>query len=486
MFLPGASCFGRKKESKKTEVKMNKATNTTSTRDSLRSTTFSQCIDLPGESVQCWDAKIQKIKIILRKHRDIVFDIKIFKGMQYQIYGEKDSVYCSDSKKLYAAGEKITLSDGEVRYCWVARNFKGGIIVSAAGKVIGKYYPCEQDSVIYSADPGVKPLPLMISLRNFSETKKKPWSELTRLEKFYRADKQKNIVKNLGEKIYTEKEIEATQAMHIIWIDQKKPGMPENIANFIQAGGQQMSFDAGNVITRNWIASQIVGLGAFYSDNGPWVKELWKKEFQMIKVIHGGNSVQYYLVFKGDPALRRIFTASRYAVGDMQVLAFTAGIGARGKVGVAVAEGVKGALKKCGLLAVLFTITLDVAEWLKDYSEYDPVTGKSKRDITDLIIKIGVNLGKVALNAAITTVLVGLFVGAGIITGGVGLVVGSLVLGMLVGYGIDFVDNELGASSEINKAVRSVGQVLNKKMPNDYNGYEDDLEHATQFEFGAS
>jgi hypothetical protein len=44
------------------------------------------CIDLPGESVQCWiGGGTDKLKVILRKHRDVIFDIHLGNGKTYTL-----------------------------------------------------------------------------------------------------------------------------------------------------------------------------------------------------------------------------------------------------------------------------------------------------------------------------------------------------------------------------------------------------------------
>lgn len=40
------------------------------------------CIDLPGEAVQCWRSS-DNLQILLRKHRDVIFDIRIGNGASY-------------------------------------------------------------------------------------------------------------------------------------------------------------------------------------------------------------------------------------------------------------------------------------------------------------------------------------------------------------------------------------------------------------------
>lgn len=444
---------------------------------------FTTCIDLPGESVQCWNPRAKKIKVVLRKHRDVLIDIAAFKGMKYEIWADESPIYCSTTKKLYGKNKRLTMLDGERCNLWISREFKGAINIGAAGRVVGRYYPQVLDKVKYDAAPTTKPIPFVIAIHNFAESAPKPSAQQS-IQRAYNFDRKRQLLPGPEDKDYTNIDSEAKAVMHILAIDQDKAGIPDRVAKFIQSGGEQLTIDPGDVMTRNWIGGQIVGMGSFYSDNRAWIKELWGKKFHIQKVRHGSGT-RYYLIFKGDPTLRRIFTAARYSVGNEKVLAFTAGIG-RGMTGKAVGDAAKGAFKNCGLLAVAFTVAIDIAEWLKDYGEYDPKTGKPKKDFCDLFVKIGIDITKGVLTSAVTAVLLGTFVFLGVITGGIGLVVGSVVIALLVGYSIDFVDNQLGASSKINQTFRDAAKHLGRKAPNDYGKFEMEIETATQFEFGAS
>lgn len=42
------------------------------------------CIDLPGESVQCWRSG-DKVRVVLRKHRDVIFDLKFGGNSTYTV-----------------------------------------------------------------------------------------------------------------------------------------------------------------------------------------------------------------------------------------------------------------------------------------------------------------------------------------------------------------------------------------------------------------
>lgn len=84
------------------------------------------CIDLPGESVQCWRSS-DKVKVILRKHRDIIFDLNLKKDAVYTVES-KDLFYNPREKKL---SNSAVFSDGERFNIWVGRNFFGLYFVKA-------------------------------------------------------------------------------------------------------------------------------------------------------------------------------------------------------------------------------------------------------------------------------------------------------------------------------------------------------------------
>jgi hypothetical protein len=61
-------------------------------------TTQDVCIDLPGEAVKCWRSS-DHIKVILRKHRDVIFDVNLSKGTTYTV--ESISVFYSPREKSF-------------------------------------------------------------------------------------------------------------------------------------------------------------------------------------------------------------------------------------------------------------------------------------------------------------------------------------------------------------------------------------------------
>jgi hypothetical protein len=84
------------------------------------------CINLPGEAVQCWRSS-DRIKVILRKHRDVIFNINLGSGKTYTVESSESDFYNARDKKLVRPGanNKLTFKDGERFHLWVKRDFKG-------------------------------------------------------------------------------------------------------------------------------------------------------------------------------------------------------------------------------------------------------------------------------------------------------------------------------------------------------------------------
>jgi hypothetical protein len=115
------------------------------------------CIDLPGETVQCWRSS-DKVRVVLRKHRDVIFDINLQAGASYSV--ESRSVfYCPVLKKLI---RKVEFSDGNLCHVWVGREFKDALILKKGGRVLGTYQVNKLDKTTYGGDPKTKPEPLMV------------------------------------------------------------------------------------------------------------------------------------------------------------------------------------------------------------------------------------------------------------------------------------------------------------------------------------
>jgi hypothetical protein len=124
----------------------------------------------------------------------------------------------------------------------------------------------------------------------------------------------------------------------------------------------------------------------------------------------------------------------------------------------------------------VFSITLDTAEWLNDYEQRDPATGKPKKDLVDLVTKVGVNLVKLGLATVLGVVVMSL---AGMALAAstslslpmIAIVVGTVAVGALVGVGLEYLDKKIGLTQSAAGYVREATIYLEGKIPKDYKNY---------------
>lgn len=94
-----------------------------------------QCvnIDLPGEAVQCWRSS-DNIQVVLRKHRDVIFEIKFGQQRTFTVESTGSDFYNADEKKLVSGknAQFVSFKDGERLHLWIARDFKGGVTVEVS------------------------------------------------------------------------------------------------------------------------------------------------------------------------------------------------------------------------------------------------------------------------------------------------------------------------------------------------------------------
>lgn len=63
------------------------------------------CIDLPGESVQCWRST-DKVQVILKKHRDVIFELSLAQEKKYTVESTGSDFYNANKKKLLLVAVK--------------------------------------------------------------------------------------------------------------------------------------------------------------------------------------------------------------------------------------------------------------------------------------------------------------------------------------------------------------------------------------------
>lgn len=128
-------------------------------------TTQEVCIDLPGESVQCWRSS-DKVKVVLRKHRDVIFDVNLAKDAIYTVESTSE-FYSPREKKLL---KRANFFDGERFHIWVGREFKASLVLTVNGITLGRYKVVDLDPTRYGADPKEKPEPILVVLGKKEQT----------------------------------------------------------------------------------------------------------------------------------------------------------------------------------------------------------------------------------------------------------------------------------------------------------------------------
>ena len=433
------------------------------------------CIDLPGENVQCFIYK-PNLEVVLRKHRDVIFDLKLNKGKTYKVYATDSDFYNARDKLIVLKKHKdqVTFKDGERLHLWVSRGFKGELVLESEGKIMMRVDPAHWDHAKYDDAPSTKPAPIIIAM-NADGAPKQAAPVNTKLDT--PQSQAKPLTTNTASAAH--QQTDEQQDMHVIEINTKDKNIPQEVSDFFTHGGEETSIDTHKVLTRNWLLNLIVGTSGFYNDNSHWVNELWKEKFKLKKIVHKNAGAKYYVIFKGHAGLRKYLTASKYAVWNPKILSITSGAGSlkgtRHAAWSGIADTVKGGAKG-SVLAIFFTMTIDVAEWLNDYLEIDPKTGKSKKDLLDLIVKIGIDIAKVFVAMALGAIAmaIAIFIATvvfSVTVAGWMVVVGSIVIGGLIGYKMELADQENGFSEKVNKYAHSTYDYLAEKLPKDYQEY---------------
>ncbi|UEP35174.1 hypothetical protein LL998_02460 [Burkholderia ambifaria] len=452
------------------------------------------CIDLPGEPVSCWAES--DITVLLRKHRDVIFDLHISKGATYSLEAPEDWIYDVAQKKRVKQGR---FSDGQRYHIWIGRDFKGELVLKRDGKVFQRYSMLQFGLVDGSSDPKVKPEPIIIAMNINMPTSRPPFAapRVNPLGTSISSSPGASVLRSLqaaepsdplsiGQvgvfplpiKLSQDADVKSTQYAHVTEVN--LAAVPREIIDTLSSGGaEETAIDPNKIATRNWLTAQLAGVAAFLNDNKKWADELWSQKFRLVKVVHKNAGEKWYVVFSGNPKLRQLMSAARYGVQHEKVLTIAGGAGNAASRAAAAKEAFTGAFKKAGRIAFVFTIALDTAEWLRDYEQIDH-EGKRRKHVSDLLGKIFIDVTKAGLNAAVTSIVIGLIVG---FFGTVGLpvwgiVVGTIVVACAVGYAVDYLDKKTHATEIatavfkwLGESIKSAAIYLEKTMPKDYEGY---------------
>jgi hypothetical protein len=437
------------------------------------------CIDLPGEGFKIQGPGCFMVKdytVLLRKHRDVVFDFSIGNGATYVIETNEDWFY---DLKAGKRTQRATFKDGERFHIWVSRSFKTVLTLKSGGKHIACYPIGMMDARVYSDDPYQKPAPIIISLGKNSSggTAVTPTAQVAQkpdaLANILQADPLADFKNDLNKRAA---KIPDEQVAMIVEIKDTNGGVPKTVLEFIRNGGEETAIDANNIITQNWILSQVAGAAAYAQQNKHWLREFGMKEtVRLTRVVHKGGP-KYYLVFTGNHKLRTFLSGNRYGLNNAKVVQITAGLGKAGAAWGAAREASSQAFRKAGSIALIFTISLDVAEWHRDYEQFDPTTGKRKKDVFDLITKVGIDIAKAGISVALGGLVMAIGASALLIFFGATLpvfaiAVGAIAIAVGVGFALDWVDKKLNITDQAGEGIRKSAEYLKSKLPADYDTY---------------
>lgn len=454
----------------------------TESKNTLTPATQEVCINLPGESVQCWRSS-ERIKVILRKHRDVIFHIKLGTGKNYTVESSNSEFYNARDKKLVAAGHssKVSFQDGERLHLWITRNFEGFLCIKSEGKLVMRLKPNEVDQHAYDGDPKTKAAPIIINLGNPNESRSSI-PGVTPIAKKSETSVQKYLRPPVAASVNEECSV-------VCVVEGALKGAPDAVLTFFKKGGGKsglVDIDPNDVATRNWLLGQLAGTAAYAGDNWSWLKETIEKKpgkwFQLVKVkaVNVRGKIRFY--FSGYTKFNTVFGPGGFGPANDRIVTILAGAGKTSSSFLATVKGVAGSFKGNALVSFIFGSATAVAEWKDD----------AQKDGYDLTSALLMSVVKAIVAAAIVVVVVAAFVMLALALGAATvpvIVVGAVTVaaGFVINYGVESADKALGRlvtgdpknsdglSTAITPYLRKAGKqieetwdYLMEKFPTDY------------------
>lgn len=487
---------------------LNKQSTSQSKTPPLPPNTQRVCIDLPGEDFRCYVHK-PKVQVMLRKHRDVIFDIQLFKGMSYTVHADKSDFYNTRDKKLVESKKKqtVTFQDGEKLHLWVGRKFEGALILkSASGTTLGRYEPNALDPVKYGDEPGEKPAPLMVVLKNTPEQPPKaiPLQTAKAQAQGYQCKPDAPFECGLWNLSPTArlfgvdaiapyertKPVAPLPEEHpvVAVVDGDGKGMPQKLLDYFGSGGGKSGLaeiDPNEVATRNWIIGQLAGSAAYVGDNWNWLRHSINRQadgiFRLVKanVSYARGKARIY--FSGFAKNNPAFGFGGHSPGHERILQVYAGVGQAGAAFKATTKAIAGTFKANALVSFFFGSAASIAEWKAD----------SQKDGYDLAAALIMGTIKAVVAAALVAIIMAtllfvLMAYAGMAV--VAIAVGGLTLmaGLIFNYLVETADKALGKElkgkentdglaaviapwlREMGDRLGSLWGNLKAKMPTDY------------------
>lgn len=397
------------------------------------------CIDLPGESVQCWiGGGTDKLKVILRKHRDVIFDIHLGNGKTYTLESSESDFYNPRDKKLVRASQhdSIKFKDSERVHIWISRDFHGALALKSEGRVIYKVEPDKWDKQKYGDDPKEKPSPIIIAIG----------VETTKSNRSRDTVPDTKTLAPVAAGAHPASMQTVLSCPVVCVIDGKVEGMPDYIVEYFKKGGDHSGFsdiDPNHVATRNWIWGQITGTGAYVKDNWDWLRASFDNKtsqgFKLVKaqVHYVRGKVRFY--FSGYSDSNTVFGRGGFGPGHDRIMTIFGGAGKTTSTFGATLKGVAGTFENTALISFIFGTATAIAEWKDDIH----------KDGYDLVAALVTTTIKTLLAATITTLVIAVIVWVVMIAFGAALpiiAVGALTLGvgLAVNYFVESTDKLVG------------------------------------------
>ena len=461
------------------------------------------CIDLPGEDIRCHIC-MPELQIMLRKHRDVIFEIALFKGMTYTVEADRSDFYNARDKKLveFKKKHKVSFTDGERMHLWVARQFKGSLVLKANGKVMGRYEPGALDNTRYDDDPATKPAPLIVVLKNEPDqtAASSPGPQASAMQ--CTADDPLGIGRTwtlspvtsaygldfLAQMSRSTAVVVEAQHATVVVIDASEKGMPQKLLDHFANGGGKSGLadvDSNEVATRNWLYGQLAGTTAYAGDNWNWLRHSVNRHadgaFKFVKaqVSYVRGKVRIY--FSGYSRMNPVFGPGGHGPGNAKVLQIYSGVGNSASTFTSAAKGIAGTFKGNALVSFIFGSAASWSEWQAD----------AQKDGYDLAAALLMGLLKAVAAAAATVLLMALAVFLAMVL--FGALVPALVVGavtVIAGVGLNYVvealdkkagrawkgeKNSDGLAAGLAPWLRSAGKWIGEswdylalKMPKDY------------------
>jgi len=189
-----------------------------------------------------------------------------------------------------------------------------------------------------------------------------------------------------------------------------------------------------------WTEKKVISTGAVSSKDVTIhykiLKDFGFKGKFYIKTVKG----KQYVIFRGYNGLRKWYTGTRYRVTNPKVI----NLSAAGKL----KSGMKG-----NAVTILIVGAIDVVDWIMNEEE--------DKQFEDLCVTLGMDALKTVVTSIITAGLAALALAIIGASAPVWVVIsGTILLGVCVGLGIDWIDNKIGTTDYMNERGREAGSFL--------------------------